>query len=60
MNFTFTLALFTAFMLAGAAPTPIERNAERLARGLPPLSPANLQRRAGGSPVQGTLSSSRV
>lgn len=48
MNFTFFVAVFAAVLAVGAAPTA-ETNAQRLARGLPPLAP--VQKR--GSPSAG-------
>lgn len=49
MNFTFVVAFLAAALAVGAAPIG-ETNAQRLARGLPPLAPSNLKR---GSPVAG-------
>jgi hypothetical protein len=51
MKFTFVIAIFAAIVAVGAI--PVETNAERMARGLPPLSPVNLKR---GTPVEGTVS----
>jgi len=38
MNFTFVLAVFAAVLAVSAAPAA-DTNAQRLARGLPPLAP---------------------
>jgi len=46
MKFTFLLAVLAVFVAVEAAPA--ETNAQRLARGLPPLYPQNLKR---GTPV---------
>ena len=48
MQFTLVLAIFAAFAAVGAAPT--ETNAQRMARGLPPLAPVKR------TPVAGTQS----
>jgi len=48
MNFTFFVAVFAAVLAVGAAPTA-ETNAQRLARGLPPLAP--VQKRGSPSAV---------
>jgi hypothetical protein len=48
MQFTLVLAIFAAFAAVGAAPT--ETNAQRMARGLPPLPPVKR------SPVEGKQS----
>ena len=50
MKFTFVIAILAALLVVEAA--PFETNAQRMARGLPPLYPANLKR---GTPVDGTL-----
>jgi hypothetical protein len=48
MKFTFAIAALAALVAVHAAPA--ETNAQRMARGLPPLYPANLKR---GTPVEG-------
>lgn len=47
MNFTFVLAVFAAVLAVGAAPTG-DTNAQRLARGLPPLAPVQKRGSASG------------
>jgi hypothetical protein len=49
MKFAVVLAIFAAFVAVGAA--PVETNAQRMARGLPPLYPPSMKR---ASPVEGT------
>jgi len=48
MKFTFVIAILAALLVVEAA--PVETNAQRMARGLPPLYPQNLKR---GTPVDG-------
>ena len=47
MKFAFVVAIFAAFVAVGAS--PVETNAQRMARGLPPLYPQALKR---GSPLE--------
>lgn len=51
MHFTSILAILAIALTAAAAPIG-ETNGQRMARGLPPLSPVNLNKR--GTPVAGT------
>ncbi|KIM77039.1 hypothetical protein PILCRDRAFT_825790 [Piloderma croceum F 1598] len=46
MKFTFVIAMLAALLVVEAV--PVETNAQRMARGLPPLYPQNLKR---GTPV---------